>query len=114
MMLGGGEHSGERILSRPSVELMTADHLTPGQRQGAEMLLGDNSGWGFGMSVVTRRDDPAATPGRFGWDGGYGTSGYSDPREDMVGILMTQRLAGPDSPGIDLDFWTSAYGAIDD
>ena len=27
---------------------------------------------------------------------------------------MTQRLAGPDSPRIALDFWTSVYGAIDD
>ena len=114
MMLNGGKLGGERILSRPSVELMTADHLTPGQRRGAEMLLGDNGGWGFGTSVATRREDLATTPGRFGWDGGYGTSGYSDPREDMVGILMTQRLAGPGSPRIDLDFWTSAYAAIDD
>ncbi len=114
MLLNGGKLGEERILSRPSVELMTADHLTPEQRRGAEMLLGDGGGWGFGMSVVTGRDDLAATPGRFGWDGGYGTSGYSDPGEDMVGILMTQRLAGPDSPRIDLDFWTSAYAAIDD
>jgi CubicO group peptidase (beta-lactamase class C family) len=114
MMLNKGKHGGERILSRPSVELMITDHLTLEQRAGAEMLLGDSSSWGFGLSVVTRRDDLAATPGRFGWDGGYGTSGYSDPEEDMVGILMTQRLAGPDSPGIDLDFWTSAYQAIDD
>jgi CubicO group peptidase (beta-lactamase class C family) len=113
MMLNKGKTGGERILSRPSVALMTTDHLTPGQRQGAEMLLEDNSGWGFGMSVVTRRDDLSATPGRFGWDGGYGTSGYSDPEEDMVGILMTQRLADPQSPGIDLDFWTLAYAAID-
>jgi len=27
---------------------------------------------------------------------------------------MTQRLAGQHSPRIDLDFWTSVYGAIDD
>ena len=114
MMLNGGRLGGERILSRPSVELMTADHLTPGQRRGAEMLLGDGGGWGFGMSVDTRREDLATAPGRFGWDGGYGTSGYSDPGEDMVGILMTQRLADPDSPRIDLDFWTSAYAALDD
>ncbi len=114
MMLNKGKHGSERILSRPSVALMTTDHLTPEQKMGAEMFFGDNSSWGFGMSVVTKRDDLAATPGRFGWDGGYGTSGYSDPKEDMVGILMTQRLAGPHSPGIDLDFWTSAYGAIDD
>ena len=114
MMLDKGKYGSERILARPSVALMTTDHLTPEQRAEAEILLGDNSSWGFGMSVVTRRDDLAATPGRFGWDGGYGTSGYSDPREDMVGILMTQRLAGPNSPRIDLDFWTSAYQAIDD
>jgi CubicO group peptidase (beta-lactamase class C family) len=114
MMLNGGAYGGERVLSRPSVELMTTDHLTPEQRAGAELFFGDNSGWGFGLSVVTRRDDLAATPGRFGWDGGYGTSGHSDPGEDLVGILMTQRLAGPDSPRIDLDFWTLAYGAIDD
>ena len=114
MMLNKGKHGSERLLSRPSVALMTTDHLTPGQRAGAEMFFGDNSSWGFGVSVVTRREDLAATPGRFGWDGGYGTSGYSDPEEDMVGILMTQRLAGPASPGIDLDFWTSAYGTLDD
>jgi CubicO group peptidase (beta-lactamase class C family) len=114
MMLNKGKYGGERILSRPSVALMTTDHLTPGQKAGAGMFFGDSSSWGFGLSVITKRDDLAATPGRFGWDGGYGTSGYSDPEEEMVGILMTQRLAGPNSPGIDLDFWTSAYAAIDD
>ena len=114
MMLNKGKYGGDRILSRPSVELMTTDHLTPEQKAGAAVLLGDYSGWGFGMSVVTRRGDLESTPGRFGWDGGYGTSGYSDPGEEMVGILMTRRLAGPDSPRIDLDFWTSVYGAIDD
>ena len=114
IMLNRGGHGSGRILSRPSVALMTTDGLTPEQRMGAEMFFGDGRGWGFGMAVVTRRDDLAATPGRFGWDGGYGTSGYSDPEEDMIGILMTQRLAGPRSPGIDLDFWTSAYAAIDD
>ncbi len=114
MLLGKGKCGNERILSRPSVELMTADHLTPEQRAGAGIFFGDSSSWGFGMSVVIKRTDLASTPGRFGWDGGYGTSGHSDPEEDMVGILMTQRLAGFPSPGIDLDFWTSAYQAIDD
>ena len=67
------------------------------------------------MAVVTRRDDCGAVPGRFGWDGGLGTSWYSDPSEDMVGILMTQRLLDLASPrSISPDFWTSAYQAIDD
>ena len=42
--------------------------------------------------MITKRDDVAAVPGRFGWDGGLGTSGYSDPKEEMVAILMTQHL----------------------
>jgi CubicO group peptidase (beta-lactamase class C family) len=113
MMLNMGKHRSERILSRPSVELMTPDQLTPDQKAGS--FLPDSRGWGFGVSMVTKRDDLAAIPGRFGWDGGYGTSWSSDPKEDMVGILMTQRLwDSPSPPGVYLDFWTSAYQAIDD
>jgi CubicO group peptidase (beta-lactamase class C family) len=64
---------------------------------------------------VSHRLDLASVPGRFGWDGGMGTSGYSDPKEELVGILMTQRLMdSPDPPGVFLDFWTLAYQAIDD
>ncbi len=74
----------------------------------------DNHGWGFGVSIVTRRDELAATPGRFGWDGGLGTSWYSDPGEEMVAILMTQRAAFPLFSNVYLDFWTSVYQAIDD
>jgi CubicO group peptidase (beta-lactamase class C family) len=113
----GGKHGRERILSRPSVELMTTDHITPEQKAASNFFPGfwDNRGWGFGMSVITRRDDVAAVPGRYGWDGGYGTSWYSDPKEDMVAILMTQRVwDSPVAPAVFLDFWTSAYQAIDD
>jgi CubicO group peptidase (beta-lactamase class C family) len=117
MMLKGGKHGDQRILSRRSVELMTTDHITPEQKAVSGFFPGfwDDHGWGFGVSIVTRRDDLAATPGRYGWDGGYGTSWYVDPEEELVGILMTQRVwdaSGP--PVVLLDFWTSAYGAIDD
>jgi CubicO group peptidase (beta-lactamase class C family) len=115
MMLNNGKHGRERILSRLSVETMTTDQLTPEQQAESRFFLGDSRGWGFGVSIVTRRDDVAAVPGRFGWDGGYGTSWSSDPKEDMVAILMTQRLwNSPSPPGIYLDFWTSAYQTIDD
>ena len=117
MILNKGKHGRERILSRPSVELMTTDHITPEQKAASNFFPGfwDNRGWGFGMSVITRRDDVAAVPGRYGWDGGYGTSWYSDPKEDMVAILMTQRVwDSPVAPAVFLDFWTSAYQAIDD
>ncbi len=115
MMLRQGVHGRERILSRPSVEVMTTDQLTPERRAASDLfLLGDSYGWGFGVAVCRRRDDISAVPGRFGWDGGYGTSWYSDPTEDVVGILMTQCLAAPQYSSLRLDFWTSAYQAIED
>ena len=117
MMLAKGLHGRERILARPSVELMTADHITAEQKAASDFFPGfwDDRGWGFGMAVVTRRDDVARSVGTYGWDGGYGTSWYADPREDMTGILMTQRVwDSPVAPGVNRDFWTSAYQAIDD
>jgi len=116
MMLNKGRYGSERLLSRPSVETMTTDQLTPEQKSVSGFFPGyfDSRGWGFGVSVITRRDDLAAVPGRFGWDGGLGTSWYSDPSEGMVAILMTQRLAFPLFSEVYLDFWTLAYQAIDD
>jgi CubicO group peptidase (beta-lactamase class C family) len=115
MMLDEGEHGGERILSRLSVELMTTNHLTPEQRASSgsvPVFLGER-GWGFGLSTIPGDDAAVATPGRYGWEGGLGTSWSSDPTEDMVGILLTQRLASPGSPRIDLDFWATVYGELD-
>jgi CubicO group peptidase (beta-lactamase class C family) len=110
MMLGRGTLHGSRILSRASVELMTMDHLTPAQKVDAAIFLGGNRGWGFGMAVYTRRDELWAVPGRFGWDGGYGTSAYSEPQEGLIGVLMTQRMMdSPAPPRVFTDFWTVAY-----
>ena len=48
-------------------------------------------------------------------NGGYGTSWYVDPKEELIGILMTQCLwDASTAPIVLLDFWTSVYGAIDD
>ena len=115
MLLNGGRLGNGRILSRPSVELMTSDQLLPEQKAGSELFFADNRGWGFGLSVFTRRDHLCNVPGRFGWEGGYGTSWYSDPKEGLTGILLTQRLMdSPQAPAVMADFWTSAYQAIDD
>jgi CubicO group peptidase (beta-lactamase class C family) len=91
--------------------------VTPQQKAASFFAPGfwENRGWGFGMSIVTRRDDIANVPGRFGWDKGYGTSAWIDPKEDLVGVLMTQRLwDSPTPPPVTSDFWTQAYQAIDD
>jgi CubicO group peptidase (beta-lactamase class C family) len=120
MMLAKGRHEGTRLLSRASVELMTMDHLTDAQKVGSEMFFGDGhggfkAGWGFGMGIDTKRTDLSSAPGRFGWVGGVGTAGASDPKEDLVGILLTQRMMeSPVLPRVMADFWTSAYQALED
>jgi CubicO group peptidase (beta-lactamase class C family) len=114
MMLGNGLH---RILSRPSIELMTTDQLTPEQKAASPFFehFWESRGWGLGLGVITARKDVAEVPGRFGWDGAFGTSWYVDPREELVGVLMVQRR--PDrlalAPFV-LDFWTSVYQLIDE
>jgi len=47
---------------------MTTDHLTPAQKAASGLVSGffDSHGWGFGVSVLTRRDDVAGSIGRFG------------------------------------------------
>jgi CubicO group peptidase (beta-lactamase class C family) len=116
MLLDKGRCGSERILSRLAVETMTTDQLTRAQKAASDSF-GDfwtSRGWGFGVSIVTHRDDLSAVPGRFGWDGGYGTAWATDPAEDLVAILMTQRAGFPSSSPSYLDFWTTAYQAIDD
>jgi CubicO group peptidase (beta-lactamase class C family) len=105
---------GEGILSRKSVELMTTDQLTPAQKSVSGFFPGyfDNRGWGFGVALDTQRVDLQSV-GRFGWDGGTGTSWWSDPAEDVTGILFSQRMGFPLASPLYLDFWTSVYQSIE-
>ena len=118
MMLDKGKHGNARVLSRPAVETMTTDQLTPAQKAVSGLVPGyfDSHGWGFGVAVVTRRDEQwrarsASSAGTAAW----APPGHSDPSEEMVTILMTQRAwTSPGPPDVCRDFWTSAYQAIDD
>ncbi len=115
MMLGEGA-GGARILSRPAIELMTMDHIPAEQKAISPFFEGfwATYGWGLGMGVVTTRRDLAEGPGRFGWDGAFGTSWHVDPKEGLVGVLMVQRR--PDQlalPPVTRDFWTAAYQLIE-
>ncbi|WP_066367835.1 serine hydrolase domain-containing protein [Herbidospora mongoliensis] len=124
MLLNGGTHDGERILSRPAVELMTTNRLNPAQNAARNALATDNvhisfgqgqhGGWGLGMAVRTYRGDYAPV-GQFGWDGGSGTSTYADPGKQVTGILLTQvGMSVPDPARLIHDFWTTLYQSIDD
>jgi CubicO group peptidase (beta-lactamase class C family) len=113
MLLNKGKLGNVRILSRPSVELMTTNQLTP-EQSAASPQLGD-LGYGFGGSVVTKRKSVAWSIGTYGWDGGMGSSWYIDPQEDLNMVLMdTAAWTSPVPPDRFKDFWTLTYQAIDD
>jgi CubicO group peptidase (beta-lactamase class C family) len=117
MLLGGGSYRGVRILSRPSVSLMTSDQLPASVKAVSGLAPGDfdDMGWGFGLSVVTRRTQIYHSAGTYGWNGGLGTTWANDPAENLTLILLTQHAftshLGPTLLG---DFSTTAYQALDD
>jgi CubicO group peptidase (beta-lactamase class C family) len=96
MLSNGGQLDGARILSRTAVALMTSDHLgtrinapvTPG-----ELLLG-TPGYTFGLGFAVRQGPGVAgvpgSAGEFMWAGYAGTYFWVDPKEQIVGVYMTQ------------------------
>jgi CubicO group peptidase (beta-lactamase class C family) len=116
-LLAGGTHRGERVLSRPSVTLMTSDHLSAEQKAVSGFRPGyfDTMGWGFGMSVRTHRTRLGPSAGSYGWPGFYGTAWYNDPAEDLTMIVIMQRAhMGDQTLPMWNDIWTTVYQAIDD
>jgi CubicO group peptidase (beta-lactamase class C family) len=98
MMANGGQFEGKRYLSRTTVDLMTSDHLgtriqaqspmTPG-----EILL-STPGYTFGLGFAVRQAAGVAgvsgSSGEFMWGGYAGTYFWVDPKEQLVGVYMTQ------------------------
>jgi CubicO group peptidase (beta-lactamase class C family) len=91
------------VLRPDTVRRMTTEAITAAQRAPSADFLGDGLSWGLHVGVR-----PAL--GRWGWDGGSGTSAWADPRRDAAAVLLTQRgFAGPeDEPR---DFWSAVHDA---
>lgn len=101
MLLRGGELDGERLLSPRTVDLMTANHLSPVDFGDRPLAFGGSAdyangglGLGFGLtgSVVV---EPAFTglpvsEGTFGWGGAASTYFWIDPEQDIAVVFMTQ------------------------
>ena len=112
MLLDKGVHGGTRILSEKSVETMTTNHLTPAQIASGGIFL-SGSGWGLGLAVTVEPDEVSATPGRYGWSGGYGTDWFTDPHERLIAIALTQ-ASGFLWSGALTEFARLAYETPDD
>jgi CubicO group peptidase (beta-lactamase class C family) len=113
MLLAGGRHGGQRMLSEGSIRAMTTNHLTPAQAKGGEEILRPGHGWGYGLSVLAWPSPDGLQPGAFGWSGGFGTSWYMDPAKGLTAILLTQRVFdSADPPTLHKDFWAASYRTL--
>jgi len=114
MLLAGGVHEGRRLLRAETVREMTSDRLTPAQHAAGQFFphFFATNGWGYGVGVVTAPDAVSRTPGRYGWDGGFGTTWTSDPQRGLVAIAMTQSSDFLFAGGKDA-FFRDVYAAID-
>lgn len=98
MLLNRGKLGDQQILSRKTVEYMTADQLGPEVDIGALRSYPSINGYGFGLGVAVRRSagGPAlmGSPGEFHWGGSNGTNFWVDPKEELVVVFMAH------TPGI--------------
>jgi CubicO group peptidase (beta-lactamase class C family) len=104
---GKAGHGVERVLSAESVKAMCADQLTSAQKEhgglGPDFFSGRS--WGFCQAVYG--------DGSFGWDGGFGSSWRVDPANDLVVIVLAQRMfETSDLPQVHLDIQRVAYAAL--
>ena len=119
VLLDGGTSGEGRILSRRSVDYMTANYLTPEQRKVPFVgLPGFWAGDGFGLGVAVKDYLPVNSPvmgvasvGSYGWPGATGVWWEVDPKETMIQIFMVQ---GGNNEAARRAFQATAYQAIDD
>ncbi len=114
-MLNKGIYEGGRLLSRKTVEWMTANHIPDSLMPISMGVEQRDHGFGLGFRVTTHLGQARrlSSVGEFGWGGLANTYFWIDPAEDFIGLMMTQHL--PTSPYVANDIFRNlAYQAIAD
>jgi CubicO group peptidase (beta-lactamase class C family) len=100
---GGRTADGARVLAEPTVAAMLTEQVGPIDDEGG--------GWGLGIGV-RREDEPAGrSAGSFGWEGGLGSSWWTDPGTGTTAVLLTNQMwASPQLPPVFDAFRAVAFG----
>ena len=98
MLLNGGALDGVRLLGLKTVDLMTSNHLPASLPRCISEAWPFSRGMGMGLGVrmvldVARSGFPGSV-GAYTWQGAASTDFWVDPVEEMVGVLLMQRLPG--------------------
>lgn len=117
MLLGAARLDGPRLLGRKTVELMAAPQsFRSGELIRVSPAWTYSRGYAMALGVRTLVDVGASgipgSVGSYNWEGAASTAFWVDPRQDLVGILMYQRMPNSDRPN-EL-FRSLVYAALDD
>ena len=115
MLANGGELDGERIIGRKTLELMHSNYVPPSLMPleiGGLPLPGYGFGLGSRVLLDVAQSSAPGSVGEFGWSGAAKTHYWVDPKEEVVGLFMTQSMMSFDLPEFDLR--AMAYQAIED
>jgi CubicO group peptidase (beta-lactamase class C family) len=116
MILNKGELDGVRLLGTRTVALMTSNHVPGDVRplaMGAESMPGLGFGLGFSVMLDVALSGLMGSVGLCAWGGWAKTHFWVDPREQMIGVLMLQKIHTGTHP-VAVDFRTLVYQALID
>jgi CubicO group peptidase (beta-lactamase class C family) len=119
MLLNGGELDGARIVGPKTLQLMTCNHLPDNKDlpQLSRSLFSEASynGVGFGLGFAVTIDQPRTlilgSNGEFTWGGMASTMFWVDPREQLVGVFLTQ-LTPSSTYAVRRELRTLTYAAM--
>jgi CubicO group peptidase (beta-lactamase class C family) len=90
MLANNGEFDGVRILSRKTVELMTATNHIGNIDEEFIHSKGWKFGLGFAIETDRGQDVDSGSEGVYEWAGIFSTRFSIDPREEKITIMLTQ------------------------
>jgi CubicO group peptidase (beta-lactamase class C family) len=84
MLLNEGDLDGKRILSRKSVEFLISPRVSFTETGPPKMSAA------FYVNGTPGEEGGLASVGAYSWGGAFTTTYFIDPREDLIGVFMSQ------------------------
>lgn len=114
-LLNNGEYNNKRILSRKTIEVMTADQMIDLNKQGKGFSKKPGETYCLGFALVNDEGKGigSKSPGTYAWGGYFNTTFFVDPHEELFFVGMTQIVGSKHG-----EFWdrlsSILYSSIED
>ncbi len=93
MLLNEGEYNGARLLGRKTIQMMRSNQI--GDLEAGSIFLpasADKFGLGFEVISLPGSAGVPISRGSFGWAGAFGSLYWIDPAEDLIALLVIQKV----------------------